>query len=649
MKTTRKILALLMALTLCLALTAPAFAQSTPSYTITIDNAVEGETYTAYKIFNVSYTNDASPVTTPEPENGIPGDPDPNSAHTAYAYTILDTSPWWDVVTAGADPDGASLGDSFDENGLLFTKTANANEWIVQAVTGQASGNYDAAAFAALLRDNMPKNAVAAAIVTASESNMEGTTAHPATDTYYTTGAIELDVTSSGAGYYFVDTSMGSLCSLDTTEPTATIREKNSLPTQAKTVTDALNEPYGASTSASIGDTVYFQIEVSDGIGTDGELIVHDVMSSGLTLDPESIVIEADTNYVQKEVKNKLTQETELIWVYEFEGVGSTNYTIKLKQDLIAEGDNTTQSPSDNCTFEIVFNADFIAGLGDSRHIRISYEATVNENAVIAGTGNPNTSKVEYSHQMTPESTAIVYTYAGAIYKFDGVTGAELAGATFAVTADPNETSSGGFENMTFAPPSNETENPVMTPEPKRGPLNGAISAPVPLRQISAGDANSPAVYRYDPSSNSNTIVTPASGAVVLLGFAEGTVLTLTETAAPTGYNLLAAPVTITINATHVDTVDKSYTIGTGADAVTVTFEATDYDNDHNMTASGDDAEKQIHADSIVFVQNNTGTELPSTGGIGTTIFIIAGSVLVLGAGIILVAMSVSKRRAEEE
>jgi fimbrial isopeptide formation D2 family protein/LPXTG-motif cell wall-anchored protein len=433
---------------------------------------------------------------------------------------------------------------------------------------------------------------------------------------------------------------MGSLCSLDTTEPTATIREKNSLPTQVKTVSDFEYGTYGASTSASIGDTVYFKIEVTDGIGTDGELIVHDVMSSGLTLDPESIVIEAE-----KYVLNSKTGRYD----YQFMVVDSTNYTIKLKQDLIAEGDNTTQSPSDNCTFEIVFNADFIAGLGDSRHIRISYEATVNENAVIAGTGNPNTSKVEYSHQMTPESTAIVYTYAGAIYKFDGVTGAELAGATFAVTADPNETSSGGFENMTFAPPSNETENPVMTPEPKRGPLNGAISAPVPLRQISAGDANSPAVYRYDPSSNSNTIVTPASGAVVLLGFAEGTVLTLTETAAPTGYNLLAAPVTITINATHVDTVDKSYTIGTGADAVTVTFEATDYDNDHNMTASGDDAEKQIHADSIVFVQNNTGTELPSTGGIGTTIFIIAGSVLVLGAGIILVAMSVSKRRAEEE
>ncbi|MCD0069530.1 LPXTG cell wall anchor domain-containing protein, partial [Streptococcus agalactiae] len=32
------------------------------------------------------------------------------------------------------------------------------------------------------------------------------------------------------------------------------------------------------------------------------------------------------------------------------------------------------------------------------------------------------------------------------------------------------------------------------------------------------------------------------------------------------------------------------------------------------------------------------GTELPSTGGIGTTIFYIIGAILVIGAGIVLVA-----------
>ncbi|MBR0162859.1 MAG: LPXTG cell wall anchor domain-containing protein [Oscillospiraceae bacterium] len=41
-------------------------------------------------------------------------------------------------------------------------------------------------------------------------------------------------------------------------------------------------------------------------------------------------------------------------------------------------------------------------------------------------------------------------------------------------------------------------------------------------------------------------------------------------------------------------------------------------------------------------VQNNKGVELPSTGGIGTTLFYVIGSILVLGAGVVLVA----KKRA---
>ena len=44
-----------------------------------------------------------------------------------------------------------------------------------------------------------------------------------------------------------------------------------------------------------------------------------------------------------------------------------------------------------------------------------------------------------------------------------------------------------------------------------------------------------------------------------------------------------------------------------------------------------------IPAASVVKVENNKGTELPSTGGIGTTIFYVIGAILVLGAGILLV------------
>ena len=47
-----------------------------------------------------------------------------------------------------------------------------------------------------------------------------------------------------------------------------------------------------------------------------------------------------------------------------------------------------------------------------------------------------------------------------------------------------------------------------------------------------------------------------------------------------------------------------------------------------------------------VKVENKTGAELPSTGGIGTTIFYVLGSILVLGAGVVLV---VKKRMGKAE
>ena len=38
-----------------------------------------------------------------------------------------------------------------------------------------------------------------------------------------------------------------------------------------------------------------------------------------------------------------------------------------------------------------------------------------------------------------------------------------------------------------------------------------------------------------------------------------------------------------------------------------------------------------------ITIDNNKGQELPSTGGIGTTIFYVVGTVLVLGAAVVLI------------
>ena len=85
----------------------------------------------------------------------------------------------------------------------------------------------------------------------------------------------------------------------------------------------------------------------------------------------------------------------------------------------------------------------------------------------------------------------------------------------------------------------------------------------------------------------------------------------LEETKAPGGYNKLAGPVKVEIS--H-----------------TVTDEGAHMTNTLKLGETGAEVER-------VEIENKSGTELPSTGGIGTTIFYVLGSVLVIGAAVLLV------------
>ena len=114
---------------------------------------------------------------------------------------------------------------------------------------------------------------------------------------------------------------------------------------------------------------------------------------------------------------------------------------------------------------------------------------------------------------------------------------------------------------------------------------------------------------------------------------AVGNIYYLYEVKAPDGYNKLTAPVadkiTPVFNETDVTKVD-SYTVSVKLPG------AADF-TDCGATASFD-------VPQSFNVQNNKGTQLPSTGGIGTTIFYILGGLLVVGAAVILVA----RRKAQD-
>jgi len=113
--------------------------------------------------------------------------------------------------------------------------------------------------------------------------------------------------------------------------------------------------------------------------------------------------------------------------------------------------------------------------------------------------------------------------------------------------------------------------------------------------------------YIPDPSGTSNVVVTDTNGLIVIRGLDNDKEYVLTETETLDGYNLLAGPKTLTL------VKDTSGTYVT---------------------------------DSFDKVENNKGTVLPSTGGIGTTIFYIVGGLLAVGAGVVLVT---KKRMSKED
>jgi LPXTG-motif cell wall-anchored protein len=104
----------------------------------------------------------------------------------------------------------------------------------------------------------------------------------------------------------------------------------------------------------------------------------------------------------------------------------------------------------------------------------------------------------------------------------------------------------------------------------------------------------------------------------------------LEETTPPTGYHQLTAPIEFTIAAQITTNESNVATVST----LTIT--------ENETTTNGTTSTGVV----TMTVGNSKGTALPSTGGIGTTIFYVAGGILVAGAAILLI---VRKRMSMEE
>lgn len=250
----------------------------------------------------------------------------------------------------------------------------------------------------------------------------------------------------------------------------------------------------------------------------------------------------------------------------------------------------------------------------NSKDIIVKYEATLNTSAKIGAKGNPNDSHITYSNNpededgsdegKTPEDTVIVFTYKTTVDKVDE-TGAALKGADFALYKEVPQATTGAQSGQ-------------------------AIKATFSSDAIkTAAAALEDAKYYVVAGQKGAT--TADTTQFSFTGIDDGTYV-LVETAVPTGYNAWAAK-KFTVTASHTDGAAPALESLTGTDP----FAGSAWSGAVEMTKKDNTKYNTVSGEMYTEIENKSGAELPSTGGIGTTIFYILGAILVLGAGIVLV------------
>ena len=342
-----------------------------------------------------------------------------------------------------------------------------------------------------------------------------------------------------GLGYYLVDSSLGALCGLNTTTPNVTIEEKNGQPTIEKKVKSHY-DGWAEKNTAKIGDTVEFKIVVHVEAGAQSYKVA-DTMSDGLTFNSSSL---------------KVTYK-------DAPATANSDYTLE-------PGKNGT-------TFTLTFKDSYVADkVGEA--IVVTYTATLNKDAVVAG--NKNRATLHYGNKQTVNKETTTYTHEFDLVKVDGT-----------ANEDGTHTLLNGAKFKLYETKTSDTA----------------------LRFVKNADGS----YRValDTENGENVTDTIVVNGKVHISGLDKVNYWLDETLAPDGYNKL--------------TERQEVKLSEGSQNATLETGATTW-------AEGNGG---------VVVENNAGTVLPSTGGMGTTLFYVIGGGLMVAAVVLLV----TKKRMEHK
>jgi len=319
-------------------------------------------------------------------------------------------------------------------------------------------------------------------------------------------------------GYYYIESSLGGIITVDSTKPDAEVIDKNEtepvIPDEFKTASDQ---------TAQLGDDVDFKVEFTA------------------------------TNYVTKD------KETTQVTSYTIEDAPTA---LAIKQDTIKVTINNEDKTNDsNVSISVVDGKMTVVLTWADEEGKTIYDYSVPV-------------KVEYTATVTKVGADAAGIKNAATIKYNDTTNTtEVEVDTYQITLKKVDDKKAALDGAEF--------------EIRRNTQDGEALA---LVDLGGG------TYRIATSEDETTTTVIKAGTAIIKGLDGADKYYLKETKAPEGYNIL--------------TEQKEVTMA--------------------------------NADQVVEVENQAGAELPSTGGMGTTIFYAIGAILVIGAGVVLV----SRRRA---
>lgn len=517
--------------------------------------------------------------------------------------------------------------------GYVYTVPAEMKDFYINRyrLTGD-EGDFDYQVAEKIAAEEDKFAFAAAALAAAKNVNIAPGTALAAAD------AETVTIDNLPLGYYVVEdtatTKPVSALILDTTNPNVEVAIKADKPSIDKKI-DGTQDTDDSTTgdveynNAAIGDKVPYKVtsNVPDMTGyTKYYFVVNDTLSKGLTFNNDVVITvgnktlikDTDFTVTVTSVKDKDDNET-----------GETAVEIVFK-NFIQYKELKDQTGA------------VLAKTGSA--ITITYSATVDKDAVIGTIGNPNEVTLIYSNNPnvtdngtsdnpdkptpnspigeTPKKETRTYVTDIEVIKVDPQ-GNRLAGAEFKIE--------GTKLNTVLV----RTDVYTQSENGEYWKLKDGSYTTIP--PVSATDETDTSKYyentttKYVKSVKEKAIVKTENvsytgvvgddGVLRFEGLSAG-IYIITEIKAPAGYNLLTQPITVTINWTAPDA---------NSTECTWAYEGTDTVN-------------ETHTNHVT-ITNNAGAELPSTGGMGTTLFYIIGGILVLAAAVLLI----TKRRMNAE